>query len=238
MAEGATLYAICVSRDDPDWSRVTDREEMDMMRKLIVPALVALILAPGASAAESGKCLVRLRAVYIDTANKSDAIPSLSVPKDDIHVSTKTIPEVDFTCFLTKNIAAELVLTYPQEHDVELGGTKIGTFKHLPPVLSAQYHFLPDGKFCPYVGLGVNLTLISSVDITVPGVGDLDLSSPSIGPSGQVGFDVNLAEKVVFNVDAKYVMLRSDVELAANGDKVSEAQLDPWLIAGGIGYRF
>jgi hypothetical protein len=33
---------------------------------------------------------------------------------DRIGVSNKTIPEVDISYFFTKNIAAELVLTYPQ----------------------------------------------------------------------------------------------------------------------------
>ena len=37
---------------------------------------------------------------------------------------------------------------------------KIGETKHLPPTFSFQYHFLPDGQFQPYAGLGLNLSLI------------------------------------------------------------------------------
>jgi outer membrane protein len=64
-----------------------------------------------------------------------------------------------------KNIAAELILTYPQKHDVELGGTDIGSVKHLPPTLTLQYHFNPTGTVRPYVGLGVNYTRFTSVDL-------------------------------------------------------------------------
>ena len=55
----------------------------------------------------------------------------------------KTIPELDISYFFTPNIAAELVLTVPQEHRVYLNGTDIGSFKHLPPTLTLQYHFMP-----------------------------------------------------------------------------------------------
>jgi outer membrane protein len=210
------------------------------MRQQLSLFTLALALALGSTVAhtEDGPLLVRLRGVYIDPADKSDAIPALGVPADAIHVSTKTIPELDFTYFLTKNVAAELILTYPQQHDVELGGTKIGTFKHLPPVLSLQYHFIPGGKFRPYLGVGVNLTLISAVDLAVPGVGALDLESSSVGVSGQAGFDIKLGDKLFLNGDLKYVSLRSDVMLAASGQKVSAVQVDPWLIGVGLGYRF
>lgn len=208
------------------------------MKKLVVLALLGVALVPSIALAQEGSLLVRARAVYIYPADKSDAIPSLKVPDDAITVSKKTIPEVDFTYFLTKNIAAELILTYPQKHDVKLSGTNIGTFKHLPPVLSLQYHLAPEGTLRPYIGVGANLTLISNVELTVPGVGALDLSSPSVGVSGQAGFDFKLSPKLFFNADAKWVMLRSDVELKAGGTKVSVVRVDPWLIGVGLGYRF
>ena len=122
------------------------------MKKLISLVVLAMALAPAAVNAEEGALMVRLRGVYISTANKSDAIPALGVPADAIHVSSKTIPEVDITYFFTKSLAAELVLTYPQSLDVELSGTKIGTFKALPPTLTLQYHFMDQGALKPYVG--------------------------------------------------------------------------------------
>lgn len=200
--------------------------------------LLLLALAPLGSQAEEGKLLVRMRAVDIVPADKSDAIPALGVPADAIDVSTKVIPEVDLTYFFGRNVAAELILTYPQEHDVELSGVPLGTFKHLPPTLTLQYHVAPEGVFRPYLGAGVNLTLISDVNLAVPGVGALDLEGSSVGLAGQAGFDVKLGEKVFLNADLKYVAIRSDVSLAASGQKVTAVKVDPWLIGFGIGYRF
>lgn len=78
---------------------------------LVAAALGSTSATP--ALAEEGRFMVRVRAVSLEPANDSDAIPALGVPADAIHVNDRVIPEVDFTYFLTKNIAAELVLTYP-----------------------------------------------------------------------------------------------------------------------------
>lgn len=200
-------------------------------------ALVTLSAAP-ARAEEESKFLVRVRAVNLDPADKSDAIPSLGVPSDAIHVERRVIPEVDLSYFITKNIAAELVLTYPQKHDVSLMGANIGSFKHLPPTLTVQYHFQPDAKFRPYVGAGVNYTRISSVDLNVPGVGKLDLENDSWGGALQIGFDWMLDNRWSLNVDVKKVWIGSDVSLKATGLNVSNVSVDPVLFGVGVGYRF
>ncbi len=207
------------------------------MSKLFTAVLLAALL-PAVSAAQEGPLMIRVRGVYIVPADKSDAIPSLGVPEDAITVSRKLIPEVDFTYFLGKNLAAELVLTYPQQHDVELLNGKIGTFKHLPPVLSLQYHFAPEATIRPYVGVGANLTILSDVKLAVPGVGALDLENYSLGVSAQGGVDVKIGPKLFLNADLKYVTLASDVMLKANDATVSAVKVNPWLVGVGIGYRF
>jgi outer membrane protein len=201
-----------------------------------------MVMAAGsvstAAQADEGSWLVRARAVRLHMADQSEAIPSLGVPSDAIQANDKTIPEIDITYFFTKNIAAELILTVPQKQDVTLSGAKIGTFKHLPPTLTVQYHFLPDGMVRPYVGAGVNYTRISSVALNVPGVGDLDLESSSLGGALQVGVDVKVADNLFVNLDVKKVWISSDVMLKSTGAKVSSVTLDPIAFSVGIGYRF
>jgi len=204
--------------------------------------LALMVMAAGAAStaaqADEGPWLVRARAVRLHMADQSEAIPSLGVPSDAIQANDKTIPEIDITYFFTKNIAAELILTVPQKQDVTLSGAKIGTFKHLPPTLTVQYHFLPDGMVRPYVGAGVNYTRISSVALNVPGVGDLDLESSSLGGALQVGVDVKVADNLFVNLDVKKVWISSDVMLKSTGAKVSSVTLDPIAFSVGIGYRF
>jgi outer membrane protein len=197
-----------------------------------------------ARADDDGPWEVRLRAVYLSPANKSDAIPALAVPADDIHVNSKWLPDLDFEYFFTPNWSSELILTYPQSQTVTveksaLGGpTDIGTFKHLPPILTAKYNFNPAGDFRPYLGVGVNLTLISNVNLAVPTAKPIPLSldSTSVGPAAQAGFDFRIAEHWFLNADVKWAMIRSDVKF--DGTKLTQARIDPLLYGVGIGYRF
>ncbi|MGE0357375.1 MAG: OmpW family protein [Burkholderiales bacterium] len=205
-------------------------------------ALLAAAVACALPAAAADSWLLRVRAVRIDTANESEAIGSLAVPADAIHVSNKTIPELDISYFFAKNWAAELVLTVPQKHDVTvresaLGGpVGIGTFKHLPPTLTLQYHFNPDGDWRPYAGAGVNFTNISDVNLEIPTVGRLNLDRTSWGFAYGAGFDYRLSKDLYLNVDVKKVYIATDVTLG--GAKVSEVKVDPVLVGVGLGWRF
>jgi len=209
-----------------------------IFRTVLTTALAVGALASAPSYADGeGPFMVRLRAVYLDFAEKSDAIPALSVPADAITVNKKWIPDIDLEYFFTPAWSSELVLTYPQSQTVTVKGVgDIGTFKHLPPTLTVKYNFIPDGTVRPYLGVGVNLTLISDVNIAVPGVGPLKLNSSSVGVAGQAGADFKLADHWFLNADVKYVQLGSDVK--SNGTTVSKVHLDPWLLGVGVGYRF
>jgi outer membrane protein len=200
-------------------------------------ALASLGLFSAPTMAQESPWLVRVRAVHIDTANKSDPILALGVPADQITVSNKTIPEVDISYFFTPNWSTELILTYPQKHDVAVGGAPIGSFKHLPPTLTLQYHFLPASQFSPYVGAGVNYTRISNVDLNAAGI-PLQLEKDSWGFALQAGVDYKIDKNWSLNLDVKKVQIRSDLNAAATGTRVSEVKVDPWLVGVGVGYRF
>jgi outer membrane protein len=203
------------------------------MKKSTLKLMIAALGLVGASAmAQESPWLVRARAVYVDPANQSAPIGGAGA-SDRIHVSSKTIPELDVSYFFTPNIAAELILTYPQKHDVMLDGAKIGSFKHLPPTLLAQYHFLPDATVQPYVGAGINYTLMSSVNL-LGGAGRLE--HDSVGLALQAGVDFKLDKNWSLNLDIKKIHLRSDVMIS--GARASSVKVDPYLMGVGIGYRF
>jgi outer membrane protein len=203
------------------------------MKKSMLQLMVGMIglLSVNAMAQES-PWLVRARAVYVDPANKSAPVAGAGAA-DRIHVSTKTIPELDVSYFFTPNIAAELILTYPQKHDVTLDGANIGSFKHLPPTLTAQYHFLPGATINPYVGAGVNYTLLSKVNLLG---GAASLEHDSVGLALQAGVDFKLDKNFSINLDVKKVQIRSDVNIG--GSRASDVKVDPLLIGVGVGYRF
>ena len=195
-------------------------------------ALSALGFVTGNALAQESPWQVRVRADYLKPANKSDAVGGVGA-SDTLHINGKTIPELDISYFFTPNWAAELVLTYPQEQDVSLDGKKIGTFKHLPPTLTAQYHFMPQATFSPYVGAGLNYTRISSVNL-LGGAASQD--KDSWGLAVQAGLDYKLDKNWSLNLDVKKLQIRSDVY--AGGERISRVKIDPWLMGVGVGYRF
>ncbi|MNR90907.1 Outer membrane protein W precursor [compost metagenome] len=195
-------------------------------------SLAALSSQAFAQQSQEGSWLVRVRAVHLDPANKSDPIGGVGA-SDRLTINSKTIPELDISYFFTPNWATELVLTYPQKQKVSLDGAQIGTFKHLPPTLTLQYHFTPEKTISPYVGAGLNYTRISSVDILN---GAARLEKSSVGLALQAGVDFKLDKNWSINVDVKKVQIRSDVNTAAG--QLSAVKIDPWLIGVGVGYRF
>lgn len=204
-----------------------------MNKSLAAAVLATLSLAASTAAvAQETPWLVRVRAVHLDPADKSDPVGGAGA-SDRLTVSSKTIPELDVSYFFTPNLAAELILTYPQKHDVFLDGGKIGTFKHLPPTLLAQYHFVLDAPIKPYIGAGVNYTTLSKVDLLS---GKAGLEHDSFGFALQAGVDYAIDKKWSLNVDVKKVQIRSDVFIG--GAKASAVKVDPLLIGVGVGYRF
>ena len=204
------------------------------MKKITLVALTSAVLAVLShnAMADDGPWLVRVRAVHLDPADKSDPVGGTGA-SDRITVSSKTIPELDISYLFTPNLAAELVLTYPQKHDVALDGNNIGTFKHLPPTLMAQYRFASASPITPYLGAGINYTTMSKVNL-LNGAGGLEHDSWGLALQG--GLDYKLDKNWSLNFDVKKVQIRSDVFIS--GAKVSAVKVDPLLIGVGVGYRF
>ncbi|MDH0774077.1 OmpW family protein [Delftia tsuruhatensis] len=204
-----------------------------MKRTLLAVAAVCALSSGAAFAQQAeGPWMVRVRAVHLDSVNKDSTGLGLSI-------NDKWMPELDVSYFFTPNIAAELVLTYPQKHDLRANGLgQIGSLKHLPPTLLAQYHFTNLGAFKPYVGAGVNFTRFSSVnfDPAVQAALNPSIKKNSFGGALQIGFDYALDKNWSLNFDVKKVFIETDVR--AGGTKVGTFKVNPVLVGVGLGYRF
>ena len=200
------------------------------MKKQLLCAAVAvagLMTSNAFAQAAEGPWMVRVRAVHLDSANKDSTGLGLSV-------NNKTIPELDISYFLSPNMAVELILTVPQKHTLSssaLGGP-IGTLKHLPPTLLAQYHFTGNSGFKPYVGAGINYTRFSSVNLPA----GVDIDRNSFGAALQVGVDMPLSGNMYLNFDVKKVYISTDVTVA--GADVGSFKVNPLLVGVGLGWRF
>jgi len=138
---------------------------------------------------------------------------------------------------MTRNLAVEVLAALPYEHDISLlDGTRVGSTKHLPPTFSLQYHFLPDSRIQPYVGLGLNYTLFFSEKTIGPLAGtDLELDS-SWGWASEVGVDFPINEQWLINLSARYIDIDTDAKL--DGARLGTVEIDPWVYGAHVGFKF
>ena len=178
--------------------------------------------------ADQGDWLVRARLLQLR--------PSVSSTIGTLDVSNEVTPEVDFSYFLTENIAAELILA-TQRHTVKNAGVDLGKVSHLPPTLTLQYHFMPKETFRPYVGAGLNYTRFYNTSLAL-GATPLTVDSNSWGGAVQAGFDVALDKKWFLNFDIKKIWIKTDVKNGTTGAFVSQLKIDPVVGGVGVGLKF
>jgi outer membrane protein len=222
---------------------------LNAWRMVVAAAVLAaggLAAAPEAQA-EAGDLLVRARAIgVLPTAESGGIQPALG--NSGLKAVNSATPEIDFTYFITDNIAAALILATTRHQIEGRGGiANLGNVADawlLPPTLNIQYHFNPGGDFRPYVGAGVNLTLFYGEDAdgaleAVVGQTDVDTTA-SVGWAVQAGMDYRLSENWFVNFDVKYVRIDTDVTLRTAGAGIQRTNLDinPVIVGLGLGYRF
>jgi outer membrane protein len=212
------------------------------IKTLVAAMAVVASLAPiaaQAQAAAENPWMIRVRAVDLLFQNGQSG-GNGAVQALNIKAQNQWIPEVDVSYFFTKNIAAELVLTYPQQVNITAGSgnTNVGKITALPPSLLAQYHFTDLGAFKPYVGLGVNYTIFGNRQ-NFPALGNsVTVNQSSIGVVGQIGMDYMFDKNWGMNVDLKYATMSTEVKTVSGGTNLGTLTLNPWMPAVGVTYKF
>lgn len=212
---------------------------MHKMKKAAGALLTAALLcaSAGTQAKEAGDLLVRLRGIGV----LPDESGTTTIG-GDIEIDNAYVPELDFTYFFTKNIAAELILATARHHvevkDSALGDVDLGHVRLLPPILALQYHFFADGKVSPYIGAGVNYTVFYDADKPNNAlIDDVDYDN-RFGWALQAGMDWQIFERWSLNFDVKKLWLPAAVSVNDGAVKSRNADIDPWIIGVGVGYRF
>lgn len=187
--------------------------------------------------------LVRLRAIDVLPDVRSSVITEIG--GNVTYIGASVVPELDFSYFFTKHVAAELILATSRhrlEATATTGGTvDLGKVWLLPPTLTVQWHFFPDYIVSPYVGAGLNYTVFYGEQGGTNPIPTKTEYDNNFGTALQVGADFNINDRWLINVDAKKVFLRTRaaVNIPSAGTTVnSVVHLDPWIVGVGVGYRF
>ena len=207
-----------------------------MSSRILIPlAVAATLMAPMTASAAQGDWLFR---VGVSQLNPDET--NLVTPLGDLVVDSDLSPTFNVSYFLTDHISTELLAAWPFTHGIDLktgggGIERVGYVDHLPPTLSLNWHFNPEGSFRPYIGAGINYTLFSGEE-TRGTLAPFDLSlDDSFGAAGQVGVDMGVGNWFV-NLNVRYIQIESDAEL--NGGDIGSVDINPWIYGVHVGYKF
>lgn len=216
-------------------------------------AALALAASPAAQAHQAGDMIIRAGAAT--TAPNEDSgnlrLDGAKVSGTKATLDSDTQLGLAFAYMLTDHVGIELLAATPFKHTVGVKGAgldgKLADVKQLPPTLSLQYYPLaPTSKFQPYAGVGINYTLFFDEDLSgqrkQQGFSNLKLQD-SVGLAGQLGFDYQLTDHLMFNASVWYV----DIDTKGTVDGPSalgvgktkvDVEVDPWVYMVGLGYKF
>jgi outer membrane protein len=225
-----------------------------LLQITILAALAALVAAP--ALAEAGDHQFRTRLIFIspnDDLSVSQDFKDFfgGSPDGTLSVESDFTLEFDYSYFFTDNWAMEIIAAFPTQGievdvpDNDTGIDNVGGVRHAPLTFLAQYHFMPDAKTQPYVGLGFNYTIfLEEYGVLLNDVVDID--SSSFGFAVQAGIDFQITDNLYFNVDLKYVEIETDLEIKEDfldsgfpeTLNAGTLEINPLIFGFGVGYRF
>ncbi len=165
----------------------------------------------------------------------------------DSRASDSVVPTLAIEYFLSDNISIETICCVTP-HDVTGSGALAGASLVndaiiLPATVTLKYHF-DLGGVKPYIGAGPAHFFIFSEGVGASaatlGATRVDLSN-EFGLALQAGMDIPLNDKGLgFSLDAKRYFVGTTARFFAGNTVALQTKhkLDPWVISGGLSYRF
>lgn len=215
------------------------------MKKLFIATLAAVTLTGGAAFAQEAfeapkagtiKLDIRLTGIVPD---ESGAILTAAGAATGLNVKVNDsfVPTIGIEYYVTPAVSLELIAGSGNNTVKAVGGAtniEVSELWHVPPTLTAKYHFAPESRVSPYVGAGLTYIWFASED--GKNGFNVDLKD-DFGYALQVGADFATKGPWSVNVDLKHVAFETDANINFGALK-SKVTLDPWVASVGIGYKF
>jgi len=205
------------------------------MKKYIAPLLGAAALAVTALPVHAEDWFVRVGAVQVSPKSDNGTLAGGALKTD---IDSNTQLGLILGRHLSPNLAVEVLAATPFSHTAKLNGAKAVDFKHLPPTVSLQWYFNPEGRVNPFVGAGLNYTFVYDEKPVAGGpvAGAKIGLDNSFGLAAQAGLVFKMSDAIDLVLDARWIDIDSDVKV--NGSKVGTAVVDPLVVGLTLGYRF
>jgi outer membrane protein len=147
--------------------------------------------------------------------------------------------------FLTPDWSISLTIGVPPKARISGEGTlasagALGSARYAPSALNVQYNVPTTGRFRPYIGAGLNYTLV--YDVHGSAIRDLRVSN-GYGPVVQAGAEYRVSRHMAAFIDVKKIWVAVDargfVDTPA-GPQAATARLalDPVIASAGVSWHF
>lgn len=199
------------------------------MKTLCIAAAALLAVVSPVAAQQAGDWTLGLGLANVNPKSDNGTLARGTVP---VSIDDNTRPQITVEYFIRDNIGIELLGALPFKHSIRSNGAEIGTVKHLPPVVSLQYHFDATPQLKPFVGVGVNFT--GFYDAEAKGMldgADLRVKN-SWGLAAHLGADYWINDRSAIRADLRWIDIDADVTL--NGADIGTVEVDP--VVAGISY--
>lgn len=230
------------------------------MKKIAAAAaLVAAtaLSAPAFAQDEEGKIQVKLLATGVLPDGKIDTVKSINTGTTlgaavaatvgpQTKANDNVVPTLAIEYFFNPSVSVETICCFTQHHVDGAGGLAgaklVDHVLILPATLTLKYH-LNAGPIRPYVGVGPALYLVfgekPGATASALGITSVKMSN-SLGVALQGGVDVPLSAGMGISLDAKKYFIKPSAKFYQGSTLALETKhkLDPWVLSGGIYFRF
>lgn len=124
------------------------------------------------------------------------------------------------------------------EHEVSLAGLgTVASVEHRPTTLGVNYHFLPQSKFRPFLGVGYGWINVSG-ERTLGALAGLGIDGDNAdGISFTLGADYYVTDAFFIRADVRKLDFDTEVSVETLGN-VGTAEVDPLVYGLSAGLRF
>lgn len=221
---------------------------MKQIALLASAALAAMAIAtPAHAGSANGRWQVKLLATGVLPDGKVTGIPTGTLPAgSQTFASDNVVPTVAVEYFFAPNISVETICCVTKHHVDGLGPLAglniVQDISIIPATVTAKLH-LPLGPIKPYVGAGPALFIMvdSKPGSAISGTYSSTSLTSEAGVAVQGGVDVAIGDGGLgFSLDAKKYWVKTTARYYTGSTLGLETRhkLDPWVVSGGISYRF
>ncbi len=224
------------------------------MRKLLTASAAmaaAAISMPALAGSPTGNIQVKAFATGVLPDGKITSVTTdrIGLPATaQTKASDTVVPTVAIEYFVSPSFSVETICCVTPHSVTGQGGLNgaklIKNAVILPATITAKYHLDTGTAIKPYVGAGPAHFFIFSEDVdssaAALGANSVNLSN-DWGVALQAGVDVKLNERGLgLSIDAKRYFIDTTATFRAGNITALQTRhkLDPWVVSGGLAYRF